>query len=196
MSLLALIRHGPTAWNREGRLTGRTDIPLTPEGRALIAGYVLPDELRDAVWHVSPLLRARETAQLIGAENPRVESRLIEMDFGDFEGKRLDDLRADLGEEMAANEARGLDFQPPGGESPRMVQRRLEPFLRELGRGGGRHVAVAHKSVIRCVFALAYDWPMAGKEPLKLHWNCVHLFDLDDEGRPRPQRMNVPLAPP
>jgi probable phosphoglycerate mutase len=196
MSLLALLRHGPTAWNREGRMTGRADIPLTPEGRAQVTGYTLPDEVRDAVWHVSPLRRARETAALIGVADPRIEERLSEMDFGEFEGKRLADLRADLGEEMAANEARGLDFQPPGGESPRMVQRRLEPFLRELGRGGGRHAAVSHKSVIRCIFALAYDWPMAGKEPLKLRWNCVHLFDLDSAGRPRPQRMNVPLAPP
>lgn len=195
MSLLAMIRHGPTVWNREKRLTGRSDIALAPEGRAEIAGYTVPEELHGAVWHVSPLRRARETARLIGAADPRVEERLIEMDFGDYEGRILYDLRTELGETMAANEARGLDFQPPNGESPRMVQQRLQPFLREIGRGGGCHVAVAHKSVIRCIFALAYDWPMAGKEPVKLRWNCVHLFDVDDDGRPRPQRMNVPLVP-
>lgn len=194
MSLLAMIRHGPTVWNREKRLTGRSDIALAPEGRTEIAGYTVPKELRDAVWHVSPLRRARETARLIGANNPRIEERLIEMDFGDYEGRVLGELRRELGEKMAANEARGLDFQPPNGESPRMVQERLQPFLRDVGRGGGRHVAVAHKSVIRCVFSLAYDWPMVDKEPVKLSWNCVHYFDIDDDGRPRPERMNVPLV--
>ena len=54
MSLLALLRHGPTAWNREGRMTGRADIPLTPEGRAQVTGYSLPDDLRDAVAHHGP----------------------------------------------------------------------------------------------------------------------------------------------
>lgn len=193
MSLLGTIRHGRTAWNDAGRLTGRADIPLSAEGRDAVARYRLPPELEGALWHVSPLRRARETAQLLGAREPRIETRLIEMDFGGFEGRRLEDLRAELGEEMAANEARGLDFTPPGGESPRMVQERLRPFLRELGRGGGRHIAIAHKSVIRTIFALAYDWPMAGKEPLKLRWNCVHLFDIDADGQPRPHRMNVPL---
>jgi broad specificity phosphatase PhoE len=195
MSLLAMIRHGPTAWNGEGRLTGRSDIALAPEGRALAARYVLPEELRGAVWHVSPLHRARETAALIASAEPRVEERLIEMDFGTYEGRRLHDLRRELGDEMAANEARGLDFLPPGGESPRMVQERLKPFLREIGRSGGRHAAVAHKSVIRCIFALAYDWPMAGKEPVKLRWDCTHLFEIDHDGQPSPQRMNVPLVP-
>jgi probable phosphoglycerate mutase len=194
MSLLAMIRHGPTLWNREGRLTGRSDIPLSPEGRALAANYILPGELGDATWHVSPLRRARETAEIIGAGDARVEARLIEMDFGEFEGRRLADLRADLGTEMADNEARGVDFQPPGGESPRMVQQRLQPFLQEVGRSSGKHVAIAHKSVIRCIFALAYDWPMAGKEPLKLKWDRVHFFTVDSEGRPKPERMNVPMV--
>ncbi|HZD25502.1 MAG TPA: histidine phosphatase family protein [Alphaproteobacteria bacterium] len=196
MNQVAFIRHGPTAWNREGRLTGRADIPLSKEGRRLVACYRLPAALSDATWHTSPLKRARETAALLGHANARVEPRLIEMDFGAYEGRTLEELRAELGEEMRANEARGLDFQPPGGESPRMLQQRLRPFLAELGRAGGRHVAVAHKSVIRAVFAAAYDWPMTGRPPLRLRWDCAHLFGVARDGAIRPVMMNLTLVEP
>lgn len=193
MTAVYFLRHGRTAWNEEGRLTGRTDIPLSPAGRADIAGLKLPSEMQAAVWHVSPLCRARETAALLGAADARIDERLIEMDFGRFEGQTLSDLRRRLGPAMQANEDRGLDFQPPEGESPRKVQQRLLPFLRELAAAGGRHVAVCHKSVIRCVLALAYDWPMQGRAPVKLRWDCMHRFELDVDGMPRPGEMNIPL---
>ncbi|MBT6431101.1 MAG: histidine phosphatase family protein, partial [Rhodospirillaceae bacterium] len=152
-------------------------------------------ELADARWHVSPLLRARQTATIIsgGAVDLPIEERLIEMDFGAYEGHTLEALRADPDMGMAANEDRGLDFLPPGGESPRMVQQRLAPFLAELGQAGGRHIAVAHKAVIRAIFAAAHDWDMTGRPPVKLRWNQAHLFAVNDLGQVTPVRMNVPL---
>ena len=65
---------------------------------------------------------------LLGLD-PRPEPRLVEMAWGEWEGRRLADLRAELGDAMIENEARGLDFRPPGGESPRDVQERLKPLL-------------------------------------------------------------------
>jgi broad specificity phosphatase PhoE len=194
MSELALIRHGKTEWNAAGRLTGRADIGLCAEGRVKVAGYRVPVEWQNAQWHVSPLRRARDTADLLGHADAVVDGRLIEMDFGAYEGLALADLRRELGAEMAVNEARGLDFLPPGGESPRMVQDRLKPFLADIGTAGGRHVAVAHKSVIRCIFAAAYDWPMIGKEPVKLRWDCLHIFSVDTDGQVRPQAVNVSMV--
>ncbi len=196
MSLLGLIRHGRTAWNGEGRLTGRADIPLTAQGQAALKGLRPPKELDGARWHVSPLLRARQTAQIIsgGAADLQLEDRLIEMDFGAYEGRTLEELRADPAADMAANEDRGLDFLPPDGESPRMVQERLRPFLVELGQLGGRHIAVAHKSVIRAIFAQAHGWDMLGRPPVKLRWDKAHLFTVDDSGDVTPVRMNVPMA--
>jgi probable phosphoglycerate mutase len=194
VTLLGMIRHGRTAWNGDGRLTGRTDIPLTEAGRQALTGLRPPAELADAVWHVSPLRRARETAAILGGPADAVDERLIEMNFGSYEGRRLLDLRDELGPEMTENEDRGLDFLPPGGESPRMVQQRLRPFLAEIGGRGGRHIAVAHKAVIRAVFAAAYDWPMLGKPPVKLHWEHAHLFTVDGDGAVRPHAMNTPLV--
>jgi probable phosphoglycerate mutase len=193
MTRLAFLRHGRTDWNAEGRLTGRADIPLSAAGRCEIAHRRLPEQFASAVWHVSPLQRARETATLLGQAASRLEPRLIEMDFGRFEGERLQELRARLGGEMQANEDRGLDFQPPGGESPRMVQKRLRPFLQEVAEAGGLHVAVCHKSVIRCAMALAYDWPMIGRAPVKLRWECLHVFSVDGDGGLHPVCMNMPL---
>jgi len=195
MALLGMIRHGRTTWNGEGRLTGRADIPLTEQGRGDLAGLGPPEELNGAQWHVSPLLRARQTAAIIsgGDRDIRIEERLVEMDFGAYEGRTLEELRVDPDTDMAANEGRGLDFLPPGGESPRMVQHRLLPFLAELGRQGGRHIAVAHKSVIRGLFAAAHDWDMMGRPPVKLRWEQAHLFEVDTAGGLTPVRMNVPL---
>jgi len=195
MTLLGMIRHGRTAWNEEGRLTGRADIPLTDQGLAALAGVRPPKILDGANWHVSPLQRAQETARIIGGRDIdfRTDERLIEMDFGAYEGRTLIELRDDPAENMTANENSGLDFQPPDGESPRMVQRRLRPFLEELGLGGGRHIAVAHKSIIRAVFAEAYDWDMMGHPPVKLHWDKAHLFSIDNLCRLSPVRMNIPM---
>ncbi|MDP6692556.1 MAG: histidine phosphatase family protein [Alphaproteobacteria bacterium] len=197
MTLLGMIRHGRTAWNGEGRLTGRTDIPLTEEGRAGLAGLRPPAELDGAKWHVSPLLRARQTAEILHQDGVElhIEPRLIEMSFGAYEGRTLEELRADPDAGMAANEDRGLDFLPPGGESPRMVQDRLRPFLADLGQSGGRHIAVAHKAVIRAVFAAAHDWNMMGRPPVKLRWEQAHIFEVDARGDVRPWRMNLPLLP-
>ncbi len=193
MTLLALLRHGRTEWNAAGRLQGRRDTALSAEGRADLAGRHPPAALADARWHASPLRRARETAALLGGGDGAVAPALIEMDFGDFEGRRLAELRAELGADLAQNEARGLDFLPPGGESPRMVQARLRPWLAAIAAEGGTHVAVSHKAVIRAVLSLAYDWPMLDKPPVKLDWACLHLFTLDAGGRPRPRQMNLPL---
>ena len=188
-----MIRHGKTQWNAEGRLTGRSDIGLSPEGEAELSSAKVPTVFAAADWYVSPLRRARQTAALLGHSDARVEQRLIEMDFGTFEGRTLAELRADPGIDMAALENAGLDFLPPGGESPRMVRDRLAPFLAELAESDNTAVTVAHKSVIRAVMAWAYDWPMLGRPPVKLKSHALHVFHLDSAGRPTVKAMNQPF---
>lgn len=193
MTLLALLRHGPTAWTREHRLQGRADLPLDAAGRATVRDWRLPAELRGLRWITSPLARCTETAALLGLET-KTEPRLIEMDWGRWEGRTLAELRAEPQEEMAALEACGLDLQPPGGESPRAVQRRLSPLLAEIAAMGKPTGAIAHKGVIRALLALATGWTMRDPEPAKLDWGAVHLFRLDAGGAPVLLRLNQPLA--
>lgn len=193
MTRLYLLRHGRTSASAERRLKGRLDVPLSEAGRAEVATWRLPDEMTDARWVTSPLKRARETAAILGME-ATVEPRLIEMDWGRWEGLSLADLRDEDPDGVAANEARGLDFRAPGGESPRQVQDRLRPWLAEVGAVGGTTAAVAHKGIIRAVYALATGWDFLGEPATKIDLGCAHLFVLDGTGRPTVGRLNVPLA--
>src|SRR5258708_34740337 len=86
MTLLALLRHGPTEWSAAHRLQGRSDIPLSPAGRDAVARWRLPPELAGWQWLTSPLRRATETAELLGLGQARREARLIEMGWGAGEG--------------------------------------------------------------------------------------------------------------
>ncbi len=192
MTRLALLRHGPTAWNGEKRLQGRSDQPLSAEGEARVRAWTLPPEIAGFRWLTSPLIRARRTAELVGVD-AALEPAATELDFGVWEGRRLADIRAEDPDGTAANEARGLDFTPPGGESPRAVQARLLPLLARLAADGRDTGIVSHKGVIRALLSLATGWPMVDKPPVKLFWDRVHLFALDPDGTPHLAQPNLSL---
>ncbi len=189
---LLVLRHATTEWNEARRLQGRSDIALSARGRAEASIWRLPYWAADWPVLTSPLKRAQQTALLMGCRAQSL-AWLTEMDWGRWEGRRLVDLRRDLGREMAAMEARGLDLRPPGGESPRAVAQRLQPFLRTLaGRGEGRTL-VTHKGVVRALLALASGWDMRRDWPEKLRPACGHLFTLGPQGRPDLCRLNLEL---
>ncbi len=193
MTLLLLVRHAPTAWNEARRIQGRSDRPLSDAGRAAAAQWRLPPEPRVARWYASPLKRAMETARLLGLD-AEPEPRLVEMAWGRWEGERLPDLRARLGAEMTANEARGIDFRPPGGESPRDVMHRLAPLLAALAAAGEDVGAVTHKGVVRALYALATGWDMCAREPDRVDWDAAQLFRLAPGGAPSVARLNINLV--
>ncbi len=193
MTRLLMIRHAATPWNRSKRIQGLSDISIDEDARREVAGWQIPNDFDDAVWVSSPLERAMETARLLGAEPVR-EQRLIEMSWGEWEGDTLENLRHTLGDGMVKNEDRGLDFHPPGGESPREVQDRLRPWLRAVASSSVDTIAVTHKGVIRAVLALATGWDMTGKAPDRIVNGAGHRFLLDGKGVPSVVRLNVPLA--
>jgi broad specificity phosphatase PhoE len=191
MTLLAMLRHAETAWTQEGRIQGRSDVPLSPEGKAELLTRAFPAQWRAAKVVSSPLKRCLETGSLLGLTQIASDSRLAEMSWGQWEGGRLADLRSQLGEAMLANEARGLDFMPPGGESPRMVFERARSLLAEIAAAGNPTLAIAHRGVIRAIFAQASGWDMRGRAPTKLDWKCLHVFRLSQDGMPAVHRLNV-----
>jgi len=199
MTRLALLRHGPTEWNRLHRLQGRSDLPLSAEGRAQVAALHLPMEIAAYRWWSSPLQRCRETAELLARSVPdtpaiAIEPRLIEMSYGAWEGSTLEELRRRHGKQMEQWEAQGVDMSPPDGESPRAVQERLRPWLGELARDGRDSFAVVHKGVIRAIYALATGWSMVRKAPDRLFDDRLQIFTLDSSGLPAVQSLNVALA--
>jgi broad specificity phosphatase PhoE len=180
---ILLIRHGRTAWNEEGRMQGRADLPLSPEGRAEVLRWRLPRAWADARWFSSPLRRATETAALLTDQRVAIEPRLIEMDWGPWEGFSLAELRERAPAAMAANEARGLNFRPPGGESPREVRARLDALLADLSDDPGDVVCLTHKGVIRAALSLATGWDMRSKPPLRLASDAALVLRRDADGR-------------
>lgn len=106
----------------------------------------LPPEL--PVWS-SPLQRCRTLAEVLQPA-PRLDARLMELDFGAWEGRSWDDIaRAEL-DAWAAD----IDgYAPPGGESPRRLQQRVLTFVDELPAGA--HLLVTHAGVIRALLAAA-----------------------------------------
>lgn len=194
---ILVLRHGPTPWNEEGRIQGLSDIPLSEIGASLVKRWCLPKETMSWTAYASPLLRTRQTAELLGLRDAEIESSLAEMDWGRWEGESLRNLRAGLGNAMADNEARGLDFRPPNGESPRDVQERIRPFLSKLAQRGDAAILVTHKGVLRALYALAADWDMASKPAVKLRDYHAHRFLLSqkDGRKPEVSSLNIPLLP-
>lgn len=192
--MVALLRHAPTAWNRAGRLQGRADIDLDDAAIDTLKRLTLPRPY--AGWRAwcSPLRRARSTARLLLGRDAEIEPRLVEMDWGGYEGETIAALRTRLGTAFAENEALGLDFEPPGGESPRHVTLRLMPLLAEWAREQQDILAVTHKGVMRAVLARATGWDMRGKAPLKLAWPALQLFALDRHGIPSLVQGNIALT--
>ena len=190
----AILRHAATGWNEQHRLQGMTDIELSDAGEADAARWRLPSPAASWKRMCSPLRRARRTAELVQpSASVTVDSRLREMSFGAWEGRTVAELRATGGEAFAAAEALGLDFHPPGGESPRTTMTRLADWSASIAREGEPVVAVSHKAAIRALLALATGWDMTGRQPLKLDWRCLHFFRAELDGRVVLERPNVPL---
>lgn len=185
-----MIRHGRTDWNAALRIQGRTDVPLSAEGRLEQCGRAVPADFAGAPAFVSPLRRARQTAELLDLTGAAVEPRLTEMDFGAWEGRTHAELRAEDPEGLSALEAKGLDMRPPGGETPREVGERLLGFLAELD--ADRAVLVTHKGVMRAALARAWGWDMTADPPEKIDWSAGQVLDFAAGGL-RPVTINLPL---
>lgn len=161
--MIAFVRHGETPPNRAGLLLGRSDVVLTDRGRAqaerlakVLAGADVERVLS------SPLRRARDTAAPIAAAcNCRVDvdDRLIEVDYGEWEGRPFGDLEP-------AVVARWHDdgsFAPPGGESLAVVADRVASFCDER-LDDHVVVAVSHVSPIKA----AATWTL--RVPPEVAW--------------------------
>ncbi|MFT5503867.1 MAG: putative phosphoglycerate mutase [Gammaproteobacteria bacterium] len=191
---LYLIRHGITDWNLQKRIQGRIDRPLSESGRTTLGNKQIPEGWRAINWSVSPLLRAKQSAEILGISNPVIEPKLIEMNWGDWEGQVLKQLRRQLGDPMRENESRGLDLQPPNGESPRAVMARVREWLDSLMPFESDQGAVVHKGIIRCVYALASGWDMRGESPVQFDWEKAHVFRLTQCGELLPDHDQIEMG--
>ena len=154
--MISFVRHGQTSHNREGRLQGRADLDLSELGAEQVSR--LADRFAGAPIervYSSPLLRARRTATAIAEACGcalEVDERLIELDYGDWDGRPLAEISPEAWRAWRADP----HFSPPGGESLVAVTARVEQFCRERLVGhNGRVVAVSHVSPIKAAVAWA-----------------------------------------
>jgi probable phosphoglycerate mutase len=192
LSILA-IRHAATEWNQQKRLQGRRDIPLSIEGQQQLANRRCPAAYLHAQWFCSPLLRAQQTAAALDIKFYHIEPALIEMDWGQWEGQQLSQLRLHLGEALAREESKGLDMQPPQGESPRQVQQRLLQWLNHQA-GDGKIGIICHKGLLRAMLSLALNWDMTDACPVKINWKEALVFNWDPQQGLSLVDYNLPLT--
>jgi broad specificity phosphatase PhoE len=163
------VRHGLTDWNVQHRLQGRHDVPLNREGRAQAArcAEILRDLLfrdgraaEELAYVASPLSRARETMELMRAtlglalDGYRVDDRLAEIAFGEWEGLTYDDVLARDKDVVAKRESDKWGFRPPGGECYAQVTARVGAWCRTVEKdtvvaahGGTARALVAHLAI-------------------------------------------------
>ena len=178
---VAMVRHAVTLWNEAGRVQGQTDVALSERGRRSLTGRSLPARFATYQAYSSPLARAVETAAFLGLATPVLDRRLVEMNWGEWEGKTRSSTAAADACGVARNEARGPDFRPPGGESPRELQARIVDWARSVAGRRADVLAITHKGVIKATLGLACDWDLTGKPPVRLDWSCVQHFRFDSE---------------
>ncbi|KOU59348.1 phosphoglycerate mutase [Streptomyces sp. MMG1533] len=195
MGDLFLVRHGETEWSRSGRHTGRTDVPLTEHGRQEARGLVpLIRSHRIGAAFVSPLQRARETAELIGLHDVRIDPDLCEWDYGGYEGVTTVEIRRTRPDWFLFTD--GVTPGPPGrpGESPEQVGERADRMLAKvdaaLANTEGVVVLVAHGHFLRVLTARRLGLPPSGGALFQLATGTVCRLGTE-HGRPVIAGWNV-----
>lgn len=148
---LLLVRHGQSEWNASHRLQGQADINLSDHGR------YQADTLRPVIEAAKPcraissdLARVRETAERIGAQNPRFTEKLREIDVGEWTGRAIEDIQASDPEGYLGWRAGRLT--PPGGESWDIFADRIAEALHaEAANACENLLVVCHGGVIRAI---------------------------------------------
>ena len=167
---ILLVRHGETAWNREGRYQGRTDIPLSSEGERQVAALSARiTHLPITIAVASPLARARRTAEAILSGRSvelELDSGLVEISHGAWEGQLADDVAA-THSEMLGIWRNHPDRDVPAGpdaETLGLVEERAWPVLERIaGRLGPDDTALvtAHDAVNRVVLCHVLGLPLS-----------------------------------
>jgi broad specificity phosphatase PhoE len=191
---LALLRHGPTEWNALGRVQGHTDIPLSEAGLAQMAALRLP--FTAGRIYTSPMLRARQTAQALGLESLILDARLMEQNWGIWEGLTRAEILSHHGADafVKAGSDQGEAFRPGGGESTGELHARVASFLKDAARDDSDAVAVAHLGVLRAAYTLATGWDMTAPMPAELDVSKILLLELDAKGQPAIEKLNLDFS--
>ena len=188
---LWLVRHGETEWTISKQHTGRTDIPLTAAGEKAAAALerALAEQTFAAVF-TSPLQRARHTAELAGYPNAQLDDRLVEIDYGDYEGRTSADIRKERPDWLLWRDG------APGGETIEQVGARADAVLADLASVDGDVLLFGHGHFSRVLGARLLGLPASDGRLLMLGPGSISVIGTEHDQRAirswntYPARMN------
>lgn len=181
---LLLIRHGETAWNRDGRYQGQSDPPLSAHGKlqahALAKRLATTERTRIIA---SPLIRAQATAHIIAARlalSVDTDPRLTELAYGQWEGLQQAEVKQKWPELLRLWKRAPDQVTFPGGESLSNMQHRVQSFLGDAAAQSGTLLAITHVGVARLAVLAAQRKPLCAFR--EIHIENASLTTLIWEG--------------
>lgn len=174
---IVVVRHAETEWSRDGRHTGRTDVPLTERGRAKARelGPALAGREFGLVL-TSPLERAAETCRLAGfGERAEMRDELVEWDYGEYEGRKTVEIR-----ERRPGWTLWRDGVP-GGETSDEVASRVDRVIAELRSASGDALVFSHGHLLRVLAARWIGLDASAGRLLALDAGSVCLLGYERE---------------
>jgi len=187
-TVIALLRHGQTIWNEEGRIQGRKDSPLSEKGSRQVQkwGKFIGHYTIDLII-ASDLGRVRETVAIIQQVcNPvpvEWQSDLREQSWGKWEGKTFRDLKREQPEELSNQIRAGWDFRPPEGESRKEVLQRALPVIQNTLRQypKKRILIVSHEGIVKSLIYHLAGRAFLPEEKKLLQKRQLHLLVNTDD---------------
>ncbi len=182
-TLLALLRHGKTLWNEEGRIQGHKNSPLSPAGIQQVlewGRFLKPYSIHCII--ASDLGRVRETVGLLQKVLDKVpiewNPALREQSWGEWEGKTLAEIKRSQGEELTTQVRAGWNFRPPGGESRTEVLHRALPVMQQAAQQwpGKQVLVVCHEGIIKALIYHLAARSFLPEEKAILQKPALHLL--------------------
>jgi len=171
-----VVRHGETAWSRDGQHTSTTDIPLTDAGVATahavgakLGGHEFARVL------TSPLQRARRTAELAGFRQAVVDDDLVEWGYGSYEGVTTSEIRRDVPGWTV------WSHPSPGGETPDAVAARVDRVIERARGVGGDVLLFGHSHCLRALTARWLGQPVTDGRLYRLDTATVSVLGYERE---------------
>ena len=186
--MIYLVRHGATEWAKNGKHTGRSDIPLTEEGREQAKQFipVFQEVDFEQVW-TSPLQRAMNTAELAGmGDRAQIDNDLHEWDYGDYEGITTPEIQKTVPDWNV------FTHGCPNGEQARDVAGRANRVLKRCREVEGNSVLFSHGHFLRVLACCWIDLEPVNGRHLLLGTSTLSILSWD-RGTPVLRTWNGPL---
>lgn len=195
---LYLFRHGSTELNQQARYSGHQDVSLSEQGIKQMKQWhrlLLPIPFKKI--YTSPLNRAQQSAHyLVGDRSIPIviDDRLIELDFGEWEGKRFDEVRNMYPEAYEKWRSDPINHGPVGGETLSAVQGRVTQFVKILDQEEGTVGLVSHVTPLKVIVAILMDIPV--RQILRFYLAPASVTVLDRHENTWSLRVfNLPAEP-